>query len=416
MRLRRGFPLIGGLCALVISACSTTGGAPQNPGLPPTPPPVIEPAPDAPSESDETLSLPGPEIAVPDIVDVTPELSGFELLTGWPDLDALPALKAYRRACAIWSARDPQTVLHKDKAMYGALGDWESACFAADYAPDSPQGARRFFEQYFLPVTLNAYDAGHSDAEGLLTGYYEPQIPVRARPDAVYSEPILAKPADLKSQNLPRAKISAQTAPIIAYGRPIDVFFMQVQGSGRIAFEDGRILRAAFAGHNNHKYVSIGGVLIRRGALTREQASKQSIERWMAQNGPEATRALMHENPRYIFFQVQNILEGEGPKGSMGAPLEAMGTMAVDPAHMPYGAMVFIETTLPQRGGDYLGAPSHILVSAQDSGGAIKGALRGDLYFGAGAEAGAKAGVMKHKARWTVLLPAALAIRYLAIS
>jgi len=191
----------------------------------------------------------------------------------------------------------------------------------------------------------------------------------------------------------------------LAYGRPIDVFFMQVQGSGRIRFADGRVKRAAYGGNNGRKYKSIGGVLIQKGELTREQASKQSIEDWMIKAGASAARNLMNENPRYIFFGLEDIQPGEGPNGSMRAPLTAMGSMAIDPKSWPYGVPVWLETTLPQYAGDYRGMPQSLLVITQDSGNAIKGSARGDLFFGSGNLAGELAGVMKHDVTMTHLLP-----------
>jgi len=139
--------------------------------------------------------------------------------------------------------------------------------------------------------------------------------------------------------------------------------------------------------------------------LTRENASKQAIDDWMTRNGREAARALMNENPRYIYFTEQAIRANEGPQGAMRVALTGMGAIAVDPRYHPYGSLVWLDTTLPARPGDFRGKPTGLLVAAQDTGGAIKGPLRADLFFGSGAEAGDRAGVQKHQARWTILLP-----------
>jgi len=163
--------------------------------------------------------------------------------------------------------------------------------------------------------------------------------------------------------------------------------------------------RAAYAANNGQPYRSIGGVLIQRGELTREQASKQSIADWMARKGSKATRDLMNENPRYIYFAEQSIRSGEGPQGAMRVPLTAMGAIAVDPRYHPYGSLYWLETTLPTRPGDYRGKATGLLVAAQDTGSAIKGPLRADLFFGSGDAAGEFAGVQKHPVRWTLLLP-----------
>ena len=261
--------------------------------------------------------------------------------------------------------------------------------------------SRAFFENWFAPVSL----ATPTMPDGLLTGYYEPEVDVRLKPDSEFSEPILAKPTDTSKLTLPRAQINARTSRVIAYGRPIDVFFLQIQGSGRLKYGNGRLLRAAYAANNGHSYTSIGRVLVERGAMTIDQASKRSIENWMEQNGPEAARNLMNENARYIYFTEQSIQSGEGPQGAMRTHLTSLGSIAVDPRYHPYGSLVWLDTTLPTKAGDFRGQSTGLLVTAQDTGSAIKGPLRADLFFGSGEAAGAKAGVQKHRARWTILLP-----------
>ncbi len=422
-----------------LPACTTVAGGGQSPIIsppsqqqtpqerPPQPPvteppvterPVTKPPVTAPQNPPPVIATPAPrpvppiDAPVPVPVETRKDRSPFDSLPGWSTGDMRGALSATRKACAAWGERDADTFLADDKPHYGKISDWDNACFAADYAGDDAASARRFFEQYFLPFSYSA-PAGQTT---LLTGYYEPQISVRARKDAVYSEPILEKPLSEAKQNLPRAQINDRTSAVIAYGKPIDVFFMQVQGSGRIAFPDGRSLRAAYAAHNDKPYKSIGAELVRRGEMTLEQASKQSIEAWMMANGPAKTKALMNANPRYIFFKTETATPGEGPKGARGVPLVPMATMAVDNDYHPYGSLVWLETTLPQYPGDYKGAPAALLVSAQDTGSAIKGPVRGDLFFGTGETAGNLAGVMKHPVKFTLLLPAALAMRYLPVS
>jgi len=285
---------------------------------------------------------------------------------------------------------------------FGTVNDWLSACSAAQATPDLDNAtARSFFESEFLPVTLS----GAADNQGLTTGYYQPEIPVRRVKDSVYSEPVLTTPVNAGNLTLARKNITEQISKVLAYGRPIDVFFMQVQGSGVLVFADGTRVRAAYDANNGRPYSSIGRILVERGAFTLEQASKQRIEDWMAQAGPAATRDLMNENARYIFFKEETILPGEGPKGAMRVPLTDMASIAVDPAHYPYGLPVWLETTLPSVPGDYRGTDRQLLAIAQDTGKAIRGQNRADLYFGSGTNAGDLAGVMKHTARWTILLP-----------
>ena len=417
-------PILG----FTLAACVTT--PPAEPA-PDEPAPIVE-TPDldtAPIATPEPVTPPPPVVVVPTPAPTpapvpTPapppppeepvyELkSGYDKLTYWSRSNPLPALKSFVQTCKIWAGRKDSDWLNPNLPDYGKIGDWRSACAEAPKTPLDTYSARAFFQTHFEPVRL----ATSTQQTGQLTGYYAPQIEVRRRADAVYSEPILARPASAALQNQPRKNINATTSRVLAYGRPMEVFFLQIQGSGRIHFPDGTAYRAAFDGHNSHKYVSIGKILVARGEMTLEQASKQAIEDWMVRAGPEKARALMNENPRYIFFKTEAIVGDLGPKGAMRAPLTAMGSMAVDPRYHPYGALVWLRAKLPQFGGDYKGADSGLLVSAQDTGGAIKGPMRGDLYFGAGDEAGARAGVTKHQAVWTIFLPRTLALHALPIS
>lgn len=399
------FPLVA-LCA-----CSTVSN-----DRPPAPPPFTDPAassPDdlapaqpniAPAPAPEVTAPPSPpKEAPPEPVYEDPD--AFATLSGWQRADPRPALAAFQRGCKVLKTGKARALLNPNLPQYGRYEDWWPACAAAQEAVNSPLGARIFFEDHFAPLTLTSETAG----EGLLTGYYEPEVDVRRVADAIYYEPILALPSKKSLRKKKRAELTSKSARVIAYGKPIDVFFLQIQGSGRLKFGDGRVLRAAYAGNNGHPYKSIGRVLIDRGEIKAHQSSKRDIERWMAANGPGASRALINENPRYIFFSEQKIFTGEGPRGAMRVPLTGMASIAVDPRYHPYGSLVWIETTLPQAPGDYRGQKRAFLVAAQDTGSAIKGPLRADLFFGSGPLAGSFAGVMKHPVRWTIFVPKAIA-------
>lgn len=436
-RVGRGIGALAGLLAYVsLSACTTTQGpqtidpdveiyesTPEQ-ATPPVAEPDLQPPAPLPDTTlpDTQLEIPLPDTPLndplpPTVVDVPDADLGaavepvapeplleqpdpFARLSGWADADHAPALAAFQQSCATLLKRPASKQLHRKRDALGRHGDWSPVCRAAKYATN----ATPFFESLFVPVSV-------SDETGLLTGYYEPEVEVRAKPDVIYSEPILAVPTTDAVRTLPRAKLNADSAAVIAYGRPIDVFFLQVQGSGRLHFDDGRTVRAGYAANNGKSYRSIGRVLIDRGELTRDQSAKRNIEQWMEDSGPEKSRALMNENPRYIFFSEQDIQDGQGPKGAMQVPLTAMGSIAVDPNHNPYGIPVWLDTRLPLKGRDYEGAATGLLVVTQDTGSAIKGPQRGDLFFGAGPDAGSLAGVMKHPARWTVLVPRTLAER-----
>ncbi len=394
------------MCALA-AACTTVPEGPNYPNPDVESPGVLteaQPLPAPPPAPRVVTPPPVPTEPPPEPVIEAPEPSGFAALPFWAEHDPTPALSAFVRGCETWAEAADAAMLNPNLPQYGTYGDWRLTCQSAavlDSVEPGPADVRQFFESWFAPVFLTT----PTESDGLLTGYYEPEVDVKLTATAEYSEPILAKPKSEAKLKLPRAKVSAATSRVIAYGRPIDVFFLQIQGSGRLKYADGRILRAAYAANNGQPYRSIGGVLIRRGELTRETASKQSIADWMMRNGPSAARELMNENPRYIYFTEQSIRPGEGPQGAMRVPLTAMGAIAVDPRYHPYGSLAWLETTLPTRAGDYRGTPTGVLVVAQDTGSAIKGPLRADLFFGSGDEAGARAGVQKHRVRWTILLP-----------
>ncbi len=363
----------------------------------------------------------------------------FAALPGWNTADLRPALEAFRRSCALILARDPGAPMAARAPQWGVVSEWSPACGALPPVPSGEDAeadadaARAFFAAHFTPLRAEAADS----ETGLLTGYYEPELEVRAAPSEEFSAPLHAKPSDLVQVNLgvfdpdlagrsltgmvrdgalvpydSRADIAADRAPVLAWARPVEAFFLQVQGSGRLAFPNGARQRAAFAAHNGRPYRSIGQVLIQRGELTADNASMQNIQAWTQRAGPEAARALFNENPRYVFFAAEAAGDPAiGPRGAQGAPLTAMGSMAVDPGFHAYGAPVWIEANLPAAPGDWRGQETALLVVAQDTGGAITGPLRGDLFFGTGDDAGARAGVTRAQARWTVLAPHAVAAR-----
>ena len=371
---------------------------------------IAEPRPE-PKPAPEVTAPPPPTPQPPE-VEIFETPKWYAQLNHWGSADHRPALASFKRSCASFLKADLTAQLNPLQPEYGYYNDWIPACDEAVFTGGSKSDARRFFEKQFAPIVL----ATREGDEGLLTGYYEPIVNVRKMPDAVYSEPVLAKPKTEAVQMLAREQLGPRWSRVIAYGKPIDVFFMQIQGSGRIRFKDGTTVRAAYAANNGKPYKSIGKVLVERGEMSLEKASKQAISDWMTRNGPKKTRELMNENPRYIFFTEQKIAKGEGPRGAMRVPLTGMGSMAVDPRYHPYGTLAWLETTLPQKPGDFKGKKSGVLVSVQDTGKAIRGPLRGDLFFGSGDEAGDKAGVMKHPVRWTVLVPKAIAPKPTGIS
>jgi len=354
----------------------------------------------------------------------------FAQLPGWAEDDAAAALASFQRSCARLA------VMPADQRLGGAglaaerggqAQSWRALCAEArTVATGDPQAARRFFEAGLQPFAVSA--AGQSNA--LLTGYYEPELRGARSPGGEFQTPLLGRPLDLVTFDLgdffsdlkgrhgagrvvngrlvpyyTRAEIDAgaleaQRLAILWLASPIDAFFLQIQGAGRIDLADGHVVRVAYAGQNGLPYVPIGRVLVQRGALSADQVSEQSIRAWLLAHPAEA-RAVMEENPDYVFFrELRDYPANLGPPGALGAALTPGRSLAIDRAFIPLGAPVFVATTDPLSG-----APLQRLMVAQDLGGAITGPLRADIFFGWGAEAGARAGRMNAAGTEYLLLP-----------
>jgi membrane-bound lytic murein transglycosylase A len=287
--------------------------------------------------------------------------------------------------------------------------------------PLDEAAARGFFDAWFVAEAL-------PDA-GVLTAYYAPVYAARRAPDAEFSAPLRGKPADLKVVDaglfdpaqagrpgaaidpgfgalLPypdRANIEAAPpeAPL-AWLRPEDLFFLQIQGSGALVFEDGQRMKALYAANNGRAFVPIAGVMRQRGLLASDNTSAEAIHAWLAAHrGPEA-EALMQLNPRYAFFRIAPD-DGRPPVGAAGLPLPAGRAAAVDPLEHPMGELLWIDGEQPALAGAF---PAYRrLVMALDTGGAIRGAVRADLYLGEGPAAGAEAGRVRHTLRLYRLRP-----------
>jgi membrane-bound lytic murein transglycosylase A len=269
---------------------------------------------------------------------------------------------------------------------------------------------------------------GEGNASGLVTGYYEPLLRGSRNRAKGFEQPVRGAPSDLLNVDLSalfpelkdkrvrgrlegnkvvpywtRAEITARgdrvPAPTLLYvDDAVELFFLQVQGSGRVRLPDGSMVRLNYADQNGHPYQSIGRVLVDRGELKLEEASMQGIQGWARAN-PARLQGLLDANPSYVFFREVPNTPG-GPIGALGVPLTAERSIAVDPRSVPLGAPVFLATTRPNSN-----RPLNRLVMAQDTGGAIKGAVRADFFWGFGKEAGEQAGRMKQNGRMWVLLP-----------
>lgn len=338
-------------------------------------------------------------------------------LPGWSDDDVAAAWPAFLLSC-------------RGVASRGNGAGWKRVCDLARAADGKPGfDARRFFEQNLKPYAIAT---GEGAVNGLVTGYYEPLLrgsrarakgyeqPVRGVPDDLLTIDLSAVFPELKDKRvrgrlegnkvLPywsRAEIAARgdklPGPTLLYvDDAVELFFLQVQGSGRVRLADGSTVRLNYADQNGHPYQSIGKVLVERGELKLEEASMQGIQSWARAN-PGRLDALLNSNPSYVFFREMPNGNG-GPIGALGVPLTAERSIAIDPRSVPLGSPVFLVTTRPNSS-----APLNRLVMAQDTGGAIKGAVRADYFWGFGKEAGEQAGRMKQSGRMWILLPAELA-------
>ena len=275
-------------------------------------------------------------------------------------------------------------------------GDWPAICALAEKQGDP----RTFFETFFRPVLITDGD------EPLFTGYYEPELPGSRSKTARFDIPLYRRPDDAPNGRpwLTREQIENSGVledrglELVWVENPVDKFFLQIQGSGRITLSDGDSIRLGYGGMNGHPYRSIGQELVRRGVFAEHQVSSQVIRNWVTEN-PEEGRALLNHNPSYVFFRdvTERAPVEKGPLGAMNRPISAGRSIAVDPEFIPLGAPVWVE----KEGGQ----PFRRLTVAQDTGSAIKGAQRADIFYGSGVEAGEQAGRVRDTGRMIVLLP-----------
>ncbi|NSL53479.1 murein transglycosylase A [Uliginosibacterium aquaticum] len=358
-----------------------------------------------------------------------------------PVSQSAPAAPAFREAA--WSELPDWSRDKLDEAWPGLLAScrairqaevkaaWAATCEAAKTLGDKPASAqvRAFLEERLQPLQIQNADGSQ---EGLITGYYEPLIqgsrwksaknpvPVHALPDDLLQLDLGEVYPETKSLRLrgriegrkvvpywSRAQIEAAgeafPAKVLLWAHdPVEFFFLQVQGSGQVQLADGSRVRIAYADQNGHPYKSIGRWLIDRGELTLAQASAQGIQKWAREN-PQRLSELLNANPSYVFFR-EEAANGEGPKGSLGVPLTGGRAIAVDTRTVPLGAPVFLSFAMPD------GKPVRRLMLAQDTGGAIRGRVRADFFWGFGAEAGAQAGKMRQQGKMWLLWPKGAAL------
>lgn len=347
------------------------------------------------------------------------EAANWSQLPGWQADRSQEAWSAFLQSCVA-------------RGMPVAL---KAPCAAAQNATqgaaiNSAEQARQFFETRFTPYRVMQIEAPRLATDtGLITGYYEPLLRGARKPSAVYKTPLYAPPDDMLTIDMgdlfpelqgkrvrgrvqgkkvvpyyDRASLQGQSPlkgkELVWVDNPVDAFFLEVQGSGRVQLPDGKTIRLAYADQNGHPYRSIGRYLVDQGEMTLDGASAPAIRDWIAAH-PQRQQEVLNANPSVVFFREEHIDDpAQGPKGSLGVPLTGGRSVAVDPKFIPLGAPLFLATTQPLSE-----VPLQKLVMAQDTGGAIRGPVRADFFWGFGAAAGELAGRMKQQGRLWLLWP-----------
>lgn len=382
----------------LLALCALLGSCAR----PPEPSPVVEqPVLEEPEPVEEAVV----EEGVPTLQPVP-----WQEIPGWPEDDPSLALGAFLKSCSALQRRP----------------DWQRPCeeaAAMEYATEGQ--VRQFFERNFVPHQVRKADGS---AEGLLTGYYVPDLQGSRQASSQYPYPLYRRPDDLLvvdlsdvypdlgdyrlrgrldgSRVIPywaRSDIDSSGRPLAGQelfwvADPVELFFLHIQGSGRILLDNGGTVMVNYADQNGHPYRSIGKYLLDRGIMARHEMSMQNIRKW-ATNNPDEVAALLNQNPSYVFFRELDSTM-KSPPGSLGVPLTPGRSLAVDRRYIPLGAPVFVETSWPNSDRSL-----RRLMMAQDTGGAIKGPIRGDFFWGMGDQAGSQAGRMKQAAKFWVLLP-----------
>lgn len=310
--------------------------------------------------------------------DVTYDVLSFDQLDGWADDDHAAALKTFRNTCR--DMKDP---------------DWRAVCAFAKTDPDP----RQFFELFFRPVVIE------DGQDPLFTGYFEPELDGDRFRSARYRYPIYKMPDEalrnrpwLTRRQILEGDVMDGRGLAIAYvDDPVELFFLQIQGSGRVRLPDGSYIRVGYRGANGHGYRSIGQELVRRGVYEAHQVSAQVIKNWVRRN-PVDGQELLYHNPSYVFFrEVSKVPADQGPLGAMNRSITTLRSIAVDPSFVKLGSPVWVEKDGAK--------PLRRLMIAQDTGSAIKGAQRADVFFGTGDAAGREAGKLRDPGRMVVLMP-----------
>ncbi len=350
----------------------------------------------------------------------------YRNLPGWVEDDQNAALQAFKKSCIAIMRMNPNKPFSPSFPDSGNVLAWQTICQAANMLQQSDaRTARDFFEYWFEPYRVE----NNFNPNGLFTGYYLPSIHASLTKDQRFATPIYAMPADLYKIKLnlfhpefgnktltgkltnniltpypDRAAIESgilgNNARILAWAdNPIDIFFAQIQGSAVVELSNHEKFLIGYAGDNGRPYTAIGKVLLAKGYLEKNAVSMESIRAWLNTH-PDQVKAILNQNASYVFF---NIIKNGEALGTQHVPLTSRRSLAVDTHYIPLGVPVWLNTTLPRKlpGNDFF----QQLLIAQDTGGAIKGIVRGDVFWGEGEEAAYTAGYMKSRGQYWILLP-----------
>lgn len=325
----------------------------------------------------------------------------FSKLPGWNDGDVKKSLVAFQRSCEMFLKQNPSQVIGSQHIKL-KVKDWHPACQAAlSLQTQDDDRARSFFEDWFYPVEFSKQKSAH----GLFTGYYMPRVKGSLTKTKQYSTPIYGLPHQRYLSHLTREKIDngalGHNAPVIAWiNSPVERLFMEIEGAGVVELPNGKRLYLGYAGENGAPYTSIGSILIKQGVFNRHNASKNGIKKYL-ESRPRVANHILHQNKSFVFFQN---MEQSIALGAQGMGLTPGYSLAVDKKWVPLGAPLWLATSIPANQSNNTKTFQRLMV-AQDTGGAIKGLMRGDIYWGSGKKASYLGEHMKNTGSYWLLLP-----------
>lgn len=327
--------------------------------------------------------------------------TSFTDLPGWQSDSHKEALYAFSRSCEKILIQPDERMLGDSFSM-GRIKDWKPACKAVlSQVFETDEAAKNFFEAWFDPY--------HIKGEGTFTGYYEPVLRGSFIQSDEFYVPLYKRPPELQTgkafytrKEIHAGKLAGKNLELVWVDDPVSAFFLHVQGSGRVQLEDGTLLRLGYDGKNNQPYTSLGRYMIDEGMIKEEALSAEIIKEWLYEH-PQHAQAVMEQNDSFVFFK---ILQEDGPLGAQGVVLEPERSLAVDSRYIAYSVPVWLDSTYPDETGGMLPPrPLQKLLIAQDTGSAIKGKVRGDVFFGFGIQAEWFASHMNQEGRYSILLP-----------